>query len=206
MYLSNTFITKPRMSSTQQVLLKKLRAGLHEQKTIEAAERRDYAAVCFQLLNELAESDEHIEKHEHADKHNHELHQKVCEKLKTAKEENLQLKKKMKEQQFEKDIAARGAEQMLKWYEDDDQSLRDEIERLSTANIHLQHELHELTEEKEDLRQKVGYTSVVLAESRRTIKTLAEEKDESERRWEKAYKELEAKLAKAKAALYVFDC
>lgn len=229
-HINNKF----RMLTTQQVLINKLSAvGSIPSKVVKAAERRDYAAVCFMLLKELADAEDDIEKHEAADKHNRALYEKTCEKLKAAKEENVILKKKIKEQQFEKDVAQRGSQQMLEWYEEDDQKLRDDIDRLTSANIQLQHELIEANEAKEDLRQRIGYKSIVIEEHRRTIISLEEEKDAqalyisnlqidvadnkekiseleySQQCWEKAYKELKQELAKANervAALSVFNC
>jgi predicted O-linked N-acetylglucosamine transferase (SPINDLY family) len=184
------------MSSTKSILIKKLLAHSCEQKMIEAAERRDYAAVCFMLLKELSSVNEDIYAFENADKHNHQLHRKTCQKLKAAKEENEALKAKIKKQSFEKDVAQRGAQQMMGWYEQDDQIMRKEIDRLSASNIRLQNEVielqqikddyaalnhfadkcmehnGELSDEKEELRQQLGYTSVELEDAKRTIKKL----------------------------------
>lgn len=187
------------MSSTQQVLINKLTAASCEDKLIQAAERRDYAAVCFMLLKQLREADEDIYHHEEADKHNYALHQKTCEKLKAVKEENAQLKVKIKQQQFDKDVAQRGSEQMIEWYEQDDQIQREEIadlqaeiRRLNASNIKLQNDLlefeqlekftdkaternGELSDTIEDLRQQIGYTAIELEESKRTANILAVE-------------------------------
>jgi chromosome segregation ATPase len=126
MYFSNTFTTKAIMSSTQQVLISKVTAASLPFKMVKAVERRDYAAVCFMLLKEVSDANNHIHHHEVADKHNHALHLRVCQKLKSMKEENKELKAKLEK----KEVESKGFEQMLGWYEEDDVHLRKEIQAL----------------------------------------------------------------------------